>query len=150
MYPIGLLRPIRSRKLPTGMRIVGHDGGDLAASPGLPADVASGTACRRRVAGSPTASTRIAKWNEAKLPAGQISQPGGGSLVPNVRKSKTSGRVGWAGGAGVAVGGGGGGTTAGRRRPEPPHGLTIAIDDGRHDDGDDPADVPVDARAADR
>ncbi len=32
-------------------------------------------------------SIRIAKRNEARLPAGHSSQPGGGSFVPNVRKS---------------------------------------------------------------
>ncbi len=70
-------------------------------------------------------SMRIANENEARLPAGHISQRGGGWFVPNDRKSYRRGRA-VAGGVGSAVGVGLAAATGGGRVAAP-HGLTIAM-----------------------
>src|SRR4051794_13134064 len=75
-------------------------------------------------------SIRIANEKDDSLPAGHSSQPGGGSFVPQARKSYDFG-PGVGEGLGVAVGVGVGvaiaAATTGCRALSPPHGFTTAM-----------------------
>src|SRR5437879_214222 len=112
--PIGRFTAIRSSWSPGGISMTGQ---------------ASGTSDEAEAAGTTRVemSTRIANWNEARLPNDQISHVGGGSLIPNARMSYWCGpsdATGLATGLGVGLGPGT------RTAPEPdgaaPHGLTTA------------------------
>src|SRR6516225_12475772 len=98
--------PTRSSTLPRGIRIAGQSAGiplALGVPRGVGVGIGVGLATAPLGAGSATEigvamSIRMAKLNDARRPAGQSSQPGGGSFVPNARKSYLP-----ATGAGVAV-----------------------------------------------
>src|SRR4051812_8448268 len=117
------------------MSTFGHVSGIGAATPGSTADGA-GTALSGGVkdpsaAGEATTcgatSIRIANENDDSRPAGHSSQPGGGSFVPQARKSYDFGPgVGEAVGVGVGVGVATA-TAATGCRGLSPHGFTTAM-----------------------
>src|SRR4051812_50104442 len=117
------------------MSTFGHVSGIGAATPGSTADGAgralSGGVEDPSAAGEATTcgatSIRIANENDDSRPAGHNSQPGGGSFVPQARKSYDFGPgVGEAVGVAVRVRVGGPPATPAARGPgvSPPHGVT--------------------------